>query len=67
MQIDRRKLDIAMARKSISMPELMDVTGLRRETITCYKPRKRGTRPETVGLIAKALGVDVTEILKDEE
>ena len=67
MRIDQRKLELAMARRCVSMKELIGKTGLKRETIIEYKPRKRGQRPETIGIIAKALGVDVLDLLQDEE
>ncbi len=64
MRIDRIKLLILIATKDISTLELAKKSGLSRQTISCIKQGKR-CREETAKKIAKALDVDVTEILED--
>ncbi len=64
MKIDRTKLDILLARKCKSVSSLR--TGVSPQTL--LKIRKGGNvNPATAGRIAKALGVDVTEIIETED
>lgn len=65
MKADRKKLEIAMARACMSPNDIQVKTKMPRPSINnviCGK----SVRPETVGKIAKALGVDVTEIIETE-
>lgn len=64
MKISKKKIEIAMARAELNRDDLAKRANMPVGTIcTLYS---RGTcRPATVGHIAKALGVDVTEILED--
>lgn len=64
MCIDGDKLAIALARACMSVSDLSEKTGIPVNTIVNVK-RRRVTRPKTAGKIAQALGVDVTELLKD--
>lgn len=66
MEIDIRKLQVEMARKEMNVQDLASKAGLSFSVIAKYV---RGcTRPSTksIGKIARALGVDVTEIIEDE-
>lgn len=66
MYIDRKKIELAMARKCISRSELSDLSKLNNNTLGVVL--KRGSAsPSTIGRIAKALDVDVTEILSARE
>ena len=65
MKVDKKKLEVAMARKCISAEELGAITGISMFTINRLKTEQPG-RTKTIGLIAKALEVDVTEIIVDE-
>lgn len=65
MLIDSKKLDLAMARKCIDKATLAEKAGVTYQSVKRSTVRKE-TRPETVGKIAKALGVDPFEIVKDE-
>lgn len=65
MKVDKKKLEVAMARKCISSEELGAITGISMFTINRLKAEQPG-RTKTIGLIAKALEVDVTEIIIDE-
>lgn len=65
MRINRRKVQLAMARKCIGAAELTKAAKMPRPTTN--KALSGGSvRPETAGRIAKALGVDVTEIIDNE-
>lgn len=66
MRIDKRKLEIAMARKQMSYKELASKADLTKDTLTRVHMHKR-PHPQSVGRIAAALGVDVTEIIAEEE
>lgn len=62
--MDPMKINIALARACMTDGDLAEKSGLPATTIHNIKAR-RSTRPATAGKIAKALGVDVTELLKD--
>lgn len=55
-----------MMRKAYSATELSLKTGISTNSISKIKNGKRKCRPATVGRIAAALGVDVTEIIEME-
>ena len=64
MRIDKKKFDLAKARACKSTKDLI-TAGIPQGTL-CRVYRNNG-KPETAGRIAKALGVDVTEIIETEE
>ena len=66
MKIDKKKLELAMARKCVSIDNLSELTGISVYSLTRLKNGIQKGRTKTVGLIAKALEVDVTEIIIDE-
>lgn len=63
MRIDRRKYMIARARACMGQKELI-AAGIPHGTLC--RVLNSSVKPETAGRIAKALGVDVTEIIEDE-
>lgn len=64
MKLGRQKFMIARARSCMGAKEL-EIAGVPRGTI-CRAMSGKELKPETIGRIAAALGVDVTEILADE-
>lgn len=62
MVVDRKKMTLLMARACMNSGDLQKATGLPRPTLNNAITGRHVT-PRTIGLIAKALGVDVTEIL----
>lgn len=66
MKVDRKKLFIAMARAELNRDMLAAKAGMPIPTV-CNALHRGSCRPATLGRIAKALGVDVTEILADED
>lgn len=64
MRIDNRKLDILLAERCMNRGNLRN--GTSPQTL---KRASKGAelKPKTVGRIAKALGVSVTDILADSE
>ncbi|MDY4509124.1 MAG: helix-turn-helix transcriptional regulator [Candidatus Faecousia sp.] len=65
MKADGKKLRIAMARACMNTSDLAKVTEMPQPTINGVL-RGRSIRPATLGRIAKALDVDVTEIMEEE-
>lgn len=63
MKIDRKKYMLARARACMGQKDL-EAAGIPRGTL-CTALRGN-VKPETAGKIAKALGVDVTEIIETE-
>lgn len=67
MKLDLNKLKLLQARACLSTNDLTDITGLSRATISRVINGKVKATPKTIGLIAKALKVDVIELLSDKE
>lgn len=61
MRLNRNKFELARARTCKGTKEL-EAAGIPRGTL-CTAMTGKNIRPETIGRIAKALGVDVTEII----
>lgn len=66
MKVNRNKLRLAMARACMNTIDLSAKAEMPVQTINGVL-RGRSIRPATLGRIAKALGVDVTDILEKEE
>lgn len=64
MKISKERLDLAKARACMGTKDLV-AAGIPKGTI-CRVTRE-DVRPETAGRIAKALGVDVSEILEEQD
>jgi len=64
MKIDKNKLAIALARKCWNQRTLRDNGLISSQTLRNVNAGKE-VLPETAGKIARALGVDVTELLTD--
>lgn len=62
MRINKKKLELAKARACMSTNDIIKA-GVPK--VTLASACKKEARPDTVGKIAKALGVDVIEILED--
>ena len=63
MRIDRVKLIAEMARQDVTSIRLAEAAGVSRVTVSALRCGKTCTA-ETAGKIARALGVDVTEIME---
>ena len=66
MKADKRKLEIAFARACMTPNELARKAGIPRSTLN-NAISGRGLRPKTLGVIARALGVDVTELTEGSD
>lgn len=65
MKADTSKLRLAMARACLNPQDLAKAAQMPAQTVNGVL-RGRSIRPATIGKIARALGVDVTTILKEE-
>ena len=65
MKANRDKLLLAMARACMNPQDLAKAAEMPPQTVNGVL-RERSVRPGTIGRIAKALGVDVAEIVKEE-
>lgn len=63
VKIDKRKLEIAMARAKLNRDTMARKAGMPIPTVSNVFGRG-SCKPATAGRIAEALGVDVTEILE---
>lgn len=64
MRIDRVKLIAEMARQNLKVQELAELAGVSRMTITAIRGGKSCNKNSALH-IARALGVDVTEIMEE--
>lgn len=64
MKADKTKLQLAMARACMNISDVAKASGLPHPSAknVLYG---RSVQPRTIGKVAKALGVDVTEILEE--
>lgn len=62
MEMDRNKFELALARKCCSITDLKVIAGA---SVAKVIQGKSSLRPKTLGKIAKALGVDPAELLKE--
>ncbi len=67
MNLDLNKLKLVQARACLSTNDLSKTTGLSKVTISRVLNGKVKATPKTIGLIAKALNIDVAEIISDGE
>lgn len=65
MKADTSKLRLAMARSCMNPQDLAKAAEMPPQTVNGVL-RGRSVRPATLGRIARALGVDVVEIMKEE-
>lgn len=65
MKINKKKLQIAMARKKMTNASLARATGITPQTVGNMLRGCCDTSLPTVGKVAEALGVDVTDIIAD--
>ena len=66
MKANREKIRVAMARACMSNGEISEAAGMPKQTVknVLYG---RSVKPCTLGKVARALDVDVTEILEEVE
>ena len=64
MKANRERLEMAMARACMSMPELARLADMPRPTLNGVFSG-RNVRPATLGKVARALGVQVEDLLEE--
>lgn len=64
MRFNRTKLEIAMARKKMNQQTLAESSGVSQQRLS-YAMNSQNCRPELLGRLSEALGIDVTEIIED--
>lgn len=65
MKIDKNKVEMIMARACISQKEVAMRMATNQSNLAHMIADERNSRPEKVGKLAKALGVDPAEILAE--
>lgn len=65
MKISEFKFDVALANSGLTIGELAKNAGVSRNRVSVILNQKTVT-PRAAGLIARGLGVDVTEIIETE-
>lgn len=65
LKVDFQKLQIAMANACMNKGDLAESAEISRVSISKYFSGKRSPSPKTVGKIAKALNVSVSDIIEN--
>jgi transcriptional regulator with XRE-family HTH domain len=65
LKINKQKLKLAMAKCCLSMKELSKISGVSIITLARANNGRQEPRPITIGKIAKALNVDVSELIDE--
>lgn len=65
LKLNKKKILVLLARSGKTMTELAKDYGCTQQSISALLLRSDRVKPITAGKIAKALGVDVTEIIED--
>ena len=65
LKLDIKKLLLFQAKACLNTNELAEKAGMPRTTITHIVHGKRNATPKSIGLLAKALNVEVSEIIED--
>lgn len=63
MNLNREKMNIVIARSCLTMKELSEVSGVNVTTLSRINKGKQKPSMKTIGRIAKALKVDVEELV----
>lgn len=66
MRISNEKLLIALANEGMLLKELAEKAGITMEALRNIRKGKSVPKPATIGKIAKALNVNVQEIIMEE-
>lgn len=66
MKVSSKKVQIEMARKLMTINDLSNQSGITRIAIRKILSGVQNPKPKTIGRLAAALGVDVTEIIEAE-
>lgn len=67
MKLDEKKLQMILAEKQMMLKDLYKKSGVSDRALLDLRQGKRKPRPATLGKIAKALNVDVQDIIQEGE
>lgn len=67
MRINREAFNIALANSGLLLNQLCETAGVTPPAVNRILNNKREARPQTVGKLARALGVSVEEIIARKE
>lgn len=65
MQLNNKKLLLAMANACVTVSELAEQSNLSRPALTKFTTGRSNPKPATIGKLAKALNVKVEELIED--
>ncbi len=65
MKLSVKKLNLLLANQVMPIEELSKKSGVSRQTLARMKAGTQEPRPQTIGKIARALGVKVEDLLED--
>lgn len=65
VKLDNVKFENALAERGMTLKELYSVSNVSDNTLLAIRKGKVTPRPATIGRIAKALGVDVRDIIQE--
>jgi DNA-binding Xre family transcriptional regulator len=65
MKLDEEKLCLLLAEKEMTYKELYKSAGICEQTLRAGRKNRQKTKPQTYAKIAKALGVQVKDIVKE--
>ena len=66
MKVNTQKLDLAMATACLRAKELCEKSGISKATLALIRGNEGNPKPQTIGKLAKALGVPVAELIEQE-
>lgn len=66
MKLNSEKLEFFMAEKGLKIKDLSQKTGIHKATISKIKNGVQKARPITIGKLAKALEINLIELLETE-
>ena len=66
MQLNIEKLSLAQARAGLSAKDIQREASISNVTLSRIRNGRQTPRPQTIGRLAKALGVDPSEIIESD-
>lgn len=67
MKLDEAKLQMILAEKQMRLKDLYERSGVSDRALLDLRKGKTTPRPATIGRIAKALNVEVQDIIQEED
>jgi len=64
MKLDAKKLNYEMAKACFNVKELSEKSGVSKQTLVAARGGRRNPKPSTIGKIAKALDVNIENIIE---